>query len=350
MNENPIKTCIRDISRNTGGFYNGRKAILPNFDDTMMFFIVGARRIGKTQFFIHLACEIWKRYRIRTLWIRTKLVETQMLGDGFLADAVELGWCSPACDVKADGAYDENGDMFIQFASLSTFSNARGRTYNTPDNPMQLIVYDEFMPEDKKYTGCKSPATALMSLTRSVFSNDPDARCFCLSNSISCINPFYARMKVYPKDSVTRYPEKKITIEKCIGYKQANMSEGNPWGEFYKAVGYGDYADEKDDPRFNLICGCVPKGAKPEAWVVISGGHTYRAYDLKGKMYFAPWKGNLHSIVAYSADRDTVNVYSPYLPDRMRKALGDVLDTNGARFVDANTMFDIMTIVFPDQI
>lgn len=347
---NPIKVAIETISKNTNGFYNGKRAIVPNIDDTSMFFIVGARRIGKTQFFIHLACHCYQAFGIRTLWIRTKLVETQMLGEDFLTDAKELGWCPEGWTVKPDGVYDDEGEQVMFFASLSTFSNMRGRTYNTTERPVQLIVYDEFMPEDRKYTGCKAPATALLSLTRSVFSNDPNAKCFCLSNSISCINPFYAKFRIYPRDLVTKYPDKHMVIEKCVGYKQANVRKGNPWVELYKQAGYADYADEKDDPRFNLICGHVPKGAKPEDWVLRCGDVMYRAYDLKGLMHFAPWKGNVRTVLVYSVTRETVDVYSPYIPDRVRKALKDVLDANGARFVDANTMFDILNIVYPDQI
>lgn len=344
---NPIKEAIIEISQKTG-FYNGKKAIIPNFDDTLMYFIVGARRIGKTQFFIHLACHLFQKYGITTLWIRTKLVETQMLGDNFLMDAKKLGWCPETWDVRSDGIYTDDtkdAERVMYFASLSTFSNARGRTYDA-----KLIVYDEFMPEDKKYTGCKNPATALLSLTRSVFSNDPNARVFCLSNSISCINPFYAKYRVYPKDIITKFPDKHILIEKCIGYKQANMTKDNPWGQLYQATGYGDYADEKDDPRFNLICGCLPKGAKPESWVIISGGNCYRFYDLKNKMYVAPWKGNTRGVLVYTADRDCVNANAAYLPNGMRKSLTDIFNNNVARFVDANTMFDMLNIVYPDQI
>ena len=65
---NPIKSLLESYGDNEG-WYNPLK-LLPYFDDTILFYIVGARRIGKTDLFLRLACDLWLQYNRKTLWIR----------------------------------------------------------------------------------------------------------------------------------------------------------------------------------------------------------------------------------------------------------------------------------------
>lgn len=339
---NPIKHALIDISKNTGGFYNGRRALIPGFDRAMICFIVGQRRIGKTQFFIHLACHAFQQYGVTTLWLRNKVVETDELGSGFLYDAKRLGWCPEEWDVRSDGVYTSAGkdaQQVVWFKSISTFSNARGSSY-----PCDLVVFDEFMPEDRRYPkGC---ATGLISLVKTVCSNRPTARVYCLSNSISAVNPYYAKYRVYPKDIVTYYDDKGILIEKCAGYHQANMSEDNPWLKVYKGTGYSEYADEKDDARWNLIVKAIPKGAKPMDWLLSSNGNIYRGWTWNGLVYFAEYNGRRAGTYTITADREEVNTQCVYMSDGFRAQLKQIFDCAAARFVGANCMFDMLNTVF----
>lgn len=341
---NPILESIKAVSKATDGFYNGRKALIPAFDRAMIGFIVGQRRIGKTQFFVHLMCYAFQEYGVTTLWLRNKLIEVQELGDGFLYDAKRLGWCPEEWEVRADGVYTcpgKEGRQVCWFKSISTFSNSRGSAY-----PCDLVVLDEFMPEDRRYP--KECATGLISLVKTVCSNRPTARVYCLSNSISMVNPYYAKYRVYPKDIVTYYDDKGIFIEKCVGYKQANMDEGNPWLKVYKGTGYSEYADEKDDARWNLLVKNVPKGAEGAYWLLLSNGNLYRGYERNGRIYYAEYKGPRNKMYIVSADRENVNVDCVYMSDGMRKGLQQQLDNGICRFVGANCMFDVMNAVFKE--
>ena len=65
---NPIKQLLESYGDNNG-FFNPLK-LLPHFDDTILFYIVGARRIGKTHLFVRLASDLWLQYNRKTLWLR----------------------------------------------------------------------------------------------------------------------------------------------------------------------------------------------------------------------------------------------------------------------------------------
>ena len=90
---NPIKELLESYGDNDG-WYNPKR-ILEHFDDTILYFIVGARRIGKTDLFLRLACDLWQVHGRKTLWIRDhdKHFQDDAFLSSFLADAKLFGWC-----------------------------------------------------------------------------------------------------------------------------------------------------------------------------------------------------------------------------------------------------------------
>ena len=145
---NPIKQLLIEYGNNDG-WYNGQK-LLPHFDDTMIMMIIGARRIGKTDLFLRLACDLWQRFNLRTMWVRNKLTELKepSFFNEFLNDAKLHNWCPEGWVTKADGVHDPGDpEPVILFQSISVFSNRRGGAH--PE--VIMMVLDEFMPEDRKY-------------------------------------------------------------------------------------------------------------------------------------------------------------------------------------------------------
>ena len=118
--------------------------------DANIYFIVGARRIGKTLYFQQKAFELWNKEGLQTMWLRNKKVELSdpsFYGD-FLNGPKEFGWCNDTDYATKSGVYNIDGEEIIKFQSFSTFSNRRGNM--TPK--VGMILFDEFMQEDKKYT------------------------------------------------------------------------------------------------------------------------------------------------------------------------------------------------------
>ena len=79
-----------------------------------------------------------------------------------------------------------------------------------------------------------------------------EARLFCLSNFVSLTNPFFAGLQIYPEGEITHYPEKRMLIEKCRGYR-CSIENDNPWQDVYRAAKYGDYQDESEDKLIELV-------------------------------------------------------------------------------------------------
>lgn len=342
---NRIQQAMNELNPNDG-FYNTEK-LMPYFDSSMMFFIIGERRIGKTDYFLHLACKLYLDYNVQTMWVRNKLVELQdaAFASGFLNDAKLHGWCPDDWITRSDGVYtssDKDADQVVLFQSISTFSNRRGGA-----NPRVLmIVLDEFMPEDRKYpkTACKG----LLSLTKTVFSGNIEARVFCLSNVISAVNPYFAGLKIFPTSEITMYDDKAICIEKCRDYKKA-IATGNPWNKVYKAGNYGDYADESEDDIITLVVKRIPKGATRYDWLIISNNTAYDIYSAGAYVYFSEHKGQIaRDTEIYTVDRDSLSADIMYMPSDMKNNIKDIFDTSRGRFVGANCLFDIMSIIYSD--
>ena len=309
----------------------------------MLMMIIGARRIGKTDLFLRLACDLWQRYQLRTMWVRNKLTELKepSFFNEFLNDAKMLGWCPDSWETKSDGVHDPGDDEpIIKFQSISVFSNRRGGSH--PD--VIMMVLDEFMPEDRRYP--HMCASGLLSLTKTVFSGNTDARCFCLSNFVSAANPYFVKFRVYPaKDKdVTFFPDKAILIERCTGYRCSILDE-NPWNSVYKAAGVGNYASETEDKLIELIKP-VPKGARPETYLILNDGIIYRGWNKNGLQYWNEYKGRTDGIAIYTPNlkecSDTVHMLHPFF----KKDLEQNMIFGALRFKNPNVMFAILSIVF----
>ena len=338
---NPIKQLLIEYGNNDG-WYNGLK-ILPHFDDTMIMMIIGARRIGKTDLFLRLACDLWQRFNLRTMWVRNKLTELKepSFFNEFLNDAKLHKWCPEGWTTKADGVHDPGDpEPIILFQSISVFSNRRGGAH--PE--VIMMVLDEFMPEDRKYP--HMCASGLLSLTKTVFSGNEEARCFCLSNFVSAANPYFVKFRIYPRkdQDITVFPDKSILIERCRNYRCAIL-EDNKWNRAYKAAGVGNYASEEEDRLIELIRP-VPKGSTPAPWLVLSDGVLYRRWQKNGMSYWNEYKGSTKDTVIYTPNlkecSDSVTLMMPF----MKKHIEEEMQLGMLRFKNPNVMFAILSMVF----
>lgn len=342
---NRILEAMKELNPNDG--YYSTDKLIPYFDDAMIFFIVGERRIGKTDYFLHLACKLYQDYNVQTMWIRNKLVELKdaAFASAFLNDAKLHEWCPAEWETRSDGVYtssDKDADQVILFQSISTFSNRRGGA-----NPRVLMmVLDEFMPEDRVYP--KQACKGLLSLTKTVFSGNTECRVFCLSNIISAVNPYFAGLKIFPDGDITIYKDKGSCIEKCQNYRKA-IAHDNPWNKLYRAGNYGDYADESEDDILTLVVKSIPSGAKKYDWKIIANSTIYSVYSKGMYVYFEEHKGNLPRVIElYTVDRDAISADVIYMPTDMLRNIKDIFDTSRGRFVGANCLFDIMSIIYND--
>ena len=340
---NPIKQLMTEYGKNDG-WYNAQQ-ILPYFDDTVMFWIIGARRIGKTDFFLRLMCDLWQRFRLKTMWVRNKMVELKdpSFHSAFLNDAKRYGWCPPDWETRPDGVHigpDKDSELICSFQSISTFSNRRGGAH--PDTFM--MIFDEFCPEDRKYP--PMCATGLMSLTKTVFSGNEDARCFCLSNFVSAANPYFVKCRIYPRTDrpITAYPDKSMLIERCTGYR-CGILEDNMWNKAYKAAQIGNYASESEDRLIELVKR-MPKGAVPQPYIFKIDELLYRGYTKNGITYYSEYHGKVNDIVIWTPNLKECDDRVVLMPVFMRRNIEAEMQSGTLRFKDPNVMFAILNMAF----
>lgn len=342
--QNPILYLLRSYGDN-GGRYNALK-ILPHLDRCMVAFILGARRIGKTDLFLRLACDLYQQYGLKTMWMRNKdveLTDPSFYGD-FLNDAKLFKWCPEDWEARADGVHvsaDKDSDIAIKFQAVSTFSNRRGGAH--PD--VELIVMDEIMPEDRRYP--KRCATGLLSITMTVFNGRPTARLFCLSNFTEATNPYFVKYRIFPGKNrdVTVFPDKRMLIERCNGYVRS-VEDGNPWADVYKAAGVGMYEREDEDPMMALIKR-TPKGAKPAPYLIVSDGQQYRYWLKDNLVYWSEFKGG-DGIVRYTPNLNECTDTVKLMPNMLRRDIQVCLESGVLRFNTPNTMYAILSCCYTE--
>lgn len=331
--------CEHDLS----GYYRPLKALhdaLKIGYVPLIYWIIGARRIGKTDFFLHLACDLFLEFGVQTMWIRNKQVELSEPGfyNDFLNDAKHFGWCPEDWYSDASGVWTADKQQVIKWQSLSTFSNRRGAAH--PD--VYMMIYDEFIPESRDYP--RRPLTALMSLTKSVFAGKREARLFCLSNFVSLTNPFFAGLRIYPEGDITHYPEKGMLIEKCRGYR-CSIEEDNPWQNVYKAAKYGDYQDENEDKLIELVKK-LPKKRTSIGYVLKIQNEFYQPFDTGKYIHWAHIDHPQHGVMIFAADVLEVSDKIPLLPDLLKKNIEICVKSDSIRFDTPNTLYTIMSLIY----
>lgn len=339
-----IEESIKRISEeDTSGYYRPLKALdeaLAHDYVPLIYWIIGARRIGKTDFFLHLACALYIEHGIQTMWIRNKQVELSEPGffNDFLNDAKHFGWCPEDWYTDSSGVWTDDKEQVIKFQSLSTFGNRRGAAH--PD--VYMMVYDEFIPEDRKYP--PHVLTGLMSLTKTVFAGKREARLFCLSNFVSLANPFFAGLRIYPEGEITHYPEKRMLIERCTGYR-CSIEKDNPWQYVYKAAKYGDYESETEDKLIQLVKK-LPKKRDGIGYALRIGDEYYQPFDTGKYIHWAHVDNVPYGLQIFAAYVTEVSDKVPLLPDLLKKNIEICVKSDSIRFDSPNTLYTIMSLIY----
>ena len=345
----PVEDCCVRVYRRmcnspqSIGYYSVIKGMLEAYRAgfiALVYWIIGARRIGKTDFFLQVAIELWMVYGKKTMWIRSMDVELSdpAFARDFLNDAIKYGWCPESWTSDKSGVKDADGELVISWQALSTFSNRRGAGH--PD--IELIFFDEFCPESKRYP--KMALLAVMSLTKTVFAGRRSARMFCGSNFVSIANPYFAGLEIYPEKAINLYPDKMMILEKCEGYR-CSIDEDNPWNKVYKASGYGNYADETEDKMIELVSK-LPKRSKPLHYALVVGGKTYLPYDTKKAVHWTKTSNIPYGTQLFASDIGDVTEKIPIVSGWVIKNIKTCVENDTIRFDEPNTLFAIMSLIY----
>ena len=328
----------------SAGFFTAAKAVnaaKASGSDVMVYFIIGARRMGKTDFFLALALRIYQKYGRQTMWLRNKLTEVdeRKFTVDFLNDAFHFGWIAGDWKVDDVGVWDPDKNLAIKFQSLSTFSNRRGPAH--PD--VDLIFLDEFIPEDRRYPkGC---VQGLLSLSMTVFAGREEARIFAASNPVSLANPYFATLEIYPSSrDVTVFPDKGCLIERAKGYRKSITAESS-WSKVYRAGKYSGYNDDREDRLIELVCR-QPKGVSPAPYALAIGGKFFRPYHARKFVFWRQEAQPDGKCEIYTPEITEVTASVMLIPPILKKNLEDCVRSNEIRFDSPNTLYSVLSIIY----
>lgn len=308
-----------------------------------LWMFIGARRIGKTWLGTRTVCDLWQKARTSSVWVRNykEHMKKPQFYANFLNSAKSQGWCPEEWDCRPDGIYeskDKDACQICMFVSLNTYSEFRGNYYNN-----RVIIVDEFIDERRKY-----PADALkglLSITQTILEGDPTARLIMFSNFVSCANPYFVGLKLYPKKEldVTVFKDRSAAVEVCRGYNQAPIKK-DQWGMLYKAAGYSDYAEDDEDRLLSLVQP-TPKGGKQEHIVIVTEAGMYSCW-MKDNLYhwravdtFNPANDQRFTGVTMLLENGVLSL------KYCKKFLDDGVNSNVFRYDNPNTMYEIMSLV-----
>lgn len=342
MEESPIRHCMKIIGENSG-FFSFLK-IEDVFDEWLIAWIIGARRMGKTDAELQLACLLYQHFGLKTMWLRNKDIELQdkRFAESFLADAKKFGWCPEEWVAKIDGVYtsevSDDCDKVIDFQAISTFGNRRGGAHPRTI----LMVLDEFMPEDRRYP--KMAAIGLMSLSKTVLAGNPKARIICSSNFTEGSNPYFVQWQIYPE------PGKDVTLchGRCVIERaryRTSIDASNPWTDTYVQGRYADYASEQEDPTVTLIRP-TPKGSSPGPWILLKDGINYRYWVKNSILYWDKFNGSTKNIVIYANELKETSDSINLIPSWLLKQLKESYECGGMRFKNPNVLFAVMSTIY----
>ena len=125
----PVEDCVVRVYRRmcqspkSRGYYTVVKAMVSAMKSgfiPLIIWIIRARRIGKTDFFLHVAIELWIVYHKKTMWIRSMDVELSdpAFARDFLNDAIEYDWCPETWTSDKNGVKDTDGEWIISWSQI----------------------------------------------------------------------------------------------------------------------------------------------------------------------------------------------------------------------------------------
>lgn len=159
--------------------------------------VMGARGLGKSYGAKRLAIRNWVRKGDEFIYLRRFKPELKTR-DTFFND---IAWEFPEYDFRVNGNVaegklktDENWSIMGYFAALSVAQSYK----STPFPKVTVAIFDEFIIEKGATRYLDNEVTKLLDFYSTVDRYDDRLRLLMLSNSVSIMNPYFARWKIAP--------------------------------------------------------------------------------------------------------------------------------------------------------
>lgn len=276
-------------------FYNPNKMLSYN---RILSFVIGARGLGKTYGM--------KKYVINRFiktgeqFIYLKRYRSDIKGINQFFDSIASEFPEATFKVKGHELYI-NDDLAGWVMALSSWQSIKSREFPN----VTTIIYDEFLLEksSKQQYMSKEP-TALLNFMDTVIRNRDNARCICLSNAVSLVNPYFIYFGITPDEDKRYNAYKNILVEIPDSINFADARKQTAFGELISETEYGSFSlgnefvndsvvfiekrSSEAKYKFSVLFGGLEMGV----WVDVKRGVMYisQDHDPDGKFKYAMTK------------------------------------------------------------
>lgn len=296
--------------------------------DRIVHMCIGERSIGKSYAFKKYPIDKFLKDGKKFIYLRRYKPELKKLGTYF-DDIAEIypthnftvkGW-KLFCDGKLMG----------QAIPLSMWQSEKGTNYPEYDT----IIFDEFIREKDKSGYMPNEVSAFLNICHTVFRKRKGVRAFCLSNSVTEVNPYFLEFNIQlEKNKRFNFSGDKefknfVVVENTNGFYTPGYEEMSDFEKMISHMEYGKMAlnneftnDTKDflkskskESKFQFTI--IYKGRHMGIWADAGKGELYvsKSHDPKTKKVFpmslddqqenmnyeVGWKDNYHLLKLVTA-------------------------------------------------
>lgn len=276
----------------TSLYYNPNKLLSYN---RILNFIIGARGIGKTYGFKKYC--INRFLKLGEQFIYLKRYKTDIKGVEQFFDTVSQEF--PETTFKVKGRELHINDKLAGWVMpLSAWQSVKSREFPN----VCTILYDEFLLEkSSKQMYMQDEPKALLNFMDTVIRNRDNARCICMSNAVSIVNPFFLYFGLVPNVDKRYNAYESIVVEIPDSVDFTEERKKTKFGKLIDGTDYGDFSlgnefindsqvfIEKRTKESRYQFSVIYKGMTIGVWVDTEKGVLYLSneFDPSSKKVYA---------------------------------------------------------------
>ena len=273
-------------------YYNPNKLLSYN---RILNFIIGARGIGKTYGYKKFCINRFLKHGEQFIYL--KRYKTDVKGVEQFFDTVSQDFPESTFKVKGRELYIDD-KLAGWVMPLSSWQSVKSREFPN----VCTILYDEFLLEkSSKQSYMQDEPKALLNFMDTVIRNRDNARCICMSNAVSVVNPFFLYFNLIPNIDKRYNAYESIVVEIPDSVDFTEERKKTKFGKLIDGTDYGDFSlgnefvndsqvfVEKRSKESKFQFSVVYNGMTIGVWVDTEKGLLYLSndYDPDSKKVFA---------------------------------------------------------------
>ena len=273
-------------------YYNPNKLLSYN---RILNFIIGARGIGKTYGYKKFCINRFLKHGEQFIYL--KRYKTDVKGVEQFFDTVSQDFPESSFKVKGRELYIDD-KLAGWVMPLSSWQSVKSREFPN----VCTILYDEFLLEkSSKQSYMQDEPKALLNFMDTVIRNRDNARCICMSNAVSVVNPFFLYFNLIPNIDKRYNAYESIVVEIPDSVDFTEERKKTKFGKLIDGTDYGDFSlgnefvndsqvfIEKRSKESKYQFSVIYNGMTIGVWVDAEKGLLYLSndYDPDSKKVFA---------------------------------------------------------------